>query len=137
MPIDVFEELRTSISRRSSACKHHPPFDRKAETVQIPPGPKEEPADPNGKAAHLEIVPCDVALAPGGSTSFKLRTYDAKGRFLKEVNGELSLLDCQGWTRDPAADVQDDLGLRLFVRHLPPPVCLRIRRDDDATRRAW
>jgi hypothetical protein len=36
-------------------------------------------------------VPADVTLAPGESATFKLRTFDQQGRFLKETKGSFSL----------------------------------------------
>jgi outer membrane protein assembly factor BamB len=37
------------------------------------------------KATHLQIVPADAELAPGKSLSFKLRTFDEDGHFIKEL----------------------------------------------------
>ncbi len=45
-------------------------------------------ADPNRKPAHLQIVPADVVLPPGGSAVFKVRTYDEEGNFLKDAPAE-------------------------------------------------
>src|SRR5436190_838227 len=44
----------------------------------IPPLAKEEPASPNAKPAHLEVVPADVLLEPGESAQFKARAFDDK-----------------------------------------------------------
>jgi outer membrane protein assembly factor BamB len=52
----------------------------------VPPPPKEPPATPDAKPAHLQIVPADVAVNIPASISFKVRTFDADGRFLKELN---------------------------------------------------
>jgi outer membrane protein assembly factor BamB len=52
---------------------------------------QEEPADASAKPTHLQIVPADVALEPGESVPFVARTFDDKGRFLKEVHGQWSL----------------------------------------------
>jgi hypothetical protein len=57
----------------------------------IPPQPKEERASPNAKAAHLQVVPADVLLEPGESAQFKVRAFDDKGRFLKEIPAQWSL----------------------------------------------
>lgn len=38
-----------------------------------------------GKATHLQVVPAEVALAPGESVTFKLRAFDQLGNFVKEV----------------------------------------------------
>src|SRR5436190_1533577 len=55
-----------------------------------PSGPQEPPPDPNGKAAHLQVVPADVTLFPGESASFKARLFDDQGRFLRETQAEWS-----------------------------------------------
>ena len=47
--------------------------------------PKEEPADPAAAPARVQVVPADVVLAPGESVQFTVRTFDAKGRLLKEA----------------------------------------------------
>jgi outer membrane protein assembly factor BamB len=44
-----------------------------------------------GKIAHLQIVPAEVALHSGQSVTFKARTFDADGNFIKEVKAEWSL----------------------------------------------
>jgi outer membrane protein assembly factor BamB len=38
-----------------------------------------------GKPAQLLVYPADVTLAPGGSSNFEVRLYDAKGNFLHEA----------------------------------------------------
>src|SRR5438876_2749339 len=45
-------------------------------------------APSNKPAAHLQIVPADVVLAPGGSASFQARLFDADGNFIKESAAE-------------------------------------------------
>jgi outer membrane protein assembly factor BamB len=62
-----------------------------AKTGEAPAGEKEEPADPNAKPTHLQVFPADVVLEPGTSQEFKARTFDAKGRFLKEVKVKWSV----------------------------------------------
>jgi outer membrane protein assembly factor BamB len=57
----------------------------------IPSPPKEEPASPNAKPAHLQVVPADVLLEPGETAQFKVRAFDDKGKFLKEVQAQWSL----------------------------------------------
>jgi outer membrane protein assembly factor BamB len=56
-----------------------------AKADPIPPAPKEAPADPTAKAAHLQIFPADLVLQPGESATLTVRLYDAKGRFLREA----------------------------------------------------
>jgi outer membrane protein assembly factor BamB len=65
--------------------------DRKGEAGPAPALPAEAPADPNAPPTHLQVFPADVVLHPGQSTSFKARTFDAHGRFLKEVTATWSL----------------------------------------------
>lgn len=57
----------------------------------IPAPRAEEKADPKAKAAWLQVFPADVVLSPGGSTSFKVRLFDDKGRFLREVKADWSV----------------------------------------------
>jgi outer membrane protein assembly factor BamB len=52
---------------------------------------KEEPPPADSKVAHLQIVPADVVLYPGDSANFKVKAYDAQGRFLREVKADWSL----------------------------------------------
>jgi outer membrane protein assembly factor BamB len=51
----------------------------------------EETGSPNAKPAFLHVVPADVLLEPGESAQFKVRAFDDKGRYLKEVGGQWSL----------------------------------------------
>jgi outer membrane protein assembly factor BamB len=60
--------------------------------VALPPSPTETPADPNAMPSHLQVVPADVMLEPGQSATFKARTYDDHGRFLREVEAQWSLI---------------------------------------------
>jgi outer membrane protein assembly factor BamB len=62
--------------------------DHKASSQPPVPLPPEPPADPNAKPAHLQVVPADVVLEPGQSVAFKVRAFDAHGRFLKEVKAD-------------------------------------------------
>jgi outer membrane protein assembly factor BamB len=47
---------------------------------------------PDAKPAHLQVLPADVELRPGESVTFKVRAFDDKGRFLREVQARLSLV---------------------------------------------
>ncbi|MFO0865376.1 MAG: PQQ-binding-like beta-propeller repeat protein [Gemmataceae bacterium] len=49
------------------------------------------PKKSEGPITHLQIVPADVELHPGGSTQFKVFGYDANGVMVKEVSAEWSL----------------------------------------------
>jgi outer membrane protein assembly factor BamB len=50
-----------------------------------------EPAPADATPTHLQVVPADVMLAPGGTATFKARLFDAKGRFLREEKAEWSV----------------------------------------------
>ncbi len=50
----------------------------------IPQMPKEEPADSSQVPSLVQVVPADVVLRPGQSVQFKVRTFDSRGRLLKE-----------------------------------------------------
>jgi outer membrane protein assembly factor BamB len=65
--------------------------EHKATAAKVPSSSQEEPADPNAKPTHLQIVPTDVAVEPGDSVQFTARTFDAKGRFLKELPAQWSV----------------------------------------------
>ena len=45
----------------------------------------------DGGAAHVQVVPADVELAPGGSATFKVRLFDKNGNFLNESPAQWSL----------------------------------------------
>jgi outer membrane protein assembly factor BamB len=55
----------------------------------IPPQPKE--ADGGKKATHLQVVPADVVLSPGGSAEFAVRSFNDKGQLIGEAKGEWTL----------------------------------------------
>lgn len=55
---------------------------------QPPPLPAEPPAKPDAAIAHLQIVPADVVLSKGESVTFRIRAFDAQGRFLREVTAD-------------------------------------------------
>jgi len=52
---------------------------------------KVKEVDPQVKAAHLQVVPADVVVYPGQSVTFKVRAFDDKGRFIREVKADWSL----------------------------------------------
>jgi outer membrane protein assembly factor BamB len=63
--------------------------DHTAKADPLPPVPPEKPAA--NKPSFVQVVPADVAVHPGETVTFKARTYDANGEFLKEVEAEWSL----------------------------------------------
>jgi outer membrane protein assembly factor BamB len=55
-------------------------------------GPLVNGAQTNDRTpAHVQIVPADVVLAPGGSAQFKVRLFDADGNFIRESEAQWSL----------------------------------------------
>src|SRR5206468_6224334 len=44
-----------------------------------------------GPPAHVQVLPADVDVPPGGSVTFKVRLFDAKGEFVTESPAEWSL----------------------------------------------
>src|SRR5262249_14037846 len=45
----------------------------------------------SAKPAPRQLLPADVAVHPGETVSFKVRVFDARGRFLREMDARLSL----------------------------------------------
>ena len=54
--------------------------DHKAEADPLPAWPKEQPGDQ--KVAQVQVVPCDVLLAPGKKQTYKVRVFNARGQLL-------------------------------------------------------
>lgn len=65
--------------------------ERTAQADPIPPPPKEESPAADEKPAQLQVIPADVTLEPGQTASYRVRAFDAHGRFLKEARAEWSL----------------------------------------------
>jgi outer membrane protein assembly factor BamB len=59
--------------------------------VSAPNPPEEAVKVTPGKITQVQVIPADVTLHTGGSTTFKARGFDADGNFIKEVEGEWSL----------------------------------------------
>ena len=57
----------------------------KPESDPIPPAPQEEPVDPAGKPAFIQVRPADLVLRAGQKTNFTAWAFDAKGRPLGQV----------------------------------------------------
>ena len=56
------------------------------------PNPPEPPQNAKpGKIAHLQIVPAEVTLHSGVSTTFTAKAFDADGNFIKEVKPDWTL----------------------------------------------
>jgi outer membrane protein assembly factor BamB len=101
-------------------------FSTSEETICI--GTKEGVSAPNpqetavavspGKIVHVQVLPADVTLYSGSSTTFKARGFDADGNFVKEVEGEWSL---------PAPKSPPS------VKAAPPPIKGAITKDGKLT----
>lgn len=50
-------------------------------------------APAGAQVAHLQIVPSEVVAAPGQPVSFKVRSFDANGRFLREEKPQIWTLE--------------------------------------------
>ncbi|MCA9201041.1 MAG: PQQ-like beta-propeller repeat protein, partial [Planctomycetales bacterium] len=57
----------------------------------IPAPPAETPVSEDQTVAQLQLAPVEVILAPGQSTPYQVRAYNAKGQFLKLVDAEFSV----------------------------------------------
>ena len=97
----------------------------------LPQPPAEEPANPNAKGAHLQIVPADIVLEPGQSAQLKARTFDDHGRLLREVQAQWSLsgplppagvTPAPGKSAGPAPPLQGEITSagKLTVAKTPP-----------------
>ena len=63
----------------------------------------EEPAlKGEGAAAHVQVSPTELTLAPGQSTKLRVRLFDDKGRFLREDKATWSLEGLKGTVTDGA-----------------------------------
>ena len=58
--------------------------------------PPVEKAPAGAKAAHLQVVPAEVALNPGAKQPFVARTFDDKGRLIGETAAEWSAQGLKG-----------------------------------------
>ncbi|HKB42253.1 MAG TPA: PQQ-binding-like beta-propeller repeat protein [Gemmataceae bacterium] len=86
---------------------------------------KAEQTTGEGKPAHLQVVPADVTLPPGGSASFKARLFDEKGNFLREVKAE--------WDVGPMLPVEEVPGLPPPPKINPPPLKGKVASDGKLT----
>ena len=73
----------------------------KAEPSHVSVIPGEQPADKGVVPASLQVVPADVLLKPGDNLQFRVRAFDDKGRYLRDVQGawtpgNLGTIDASG-----------------------------------------
>ena len=61
-------------------------FGKKGATAQVAVQPSPEQRPQPGPAAQLQIIPSEVLLKPGESASFRVRTLDANGFTVQEIN---------------------------------------------------
>jgi outer membrane protein assembly factor BamB len=57
----------------------------RAQSLPIPKRPQQTEPEKVAKVAHLQIVPADVVLAPGGGVAFQVWTFDNEGRYLGKL----------------------------------------------------
>ncbi len=72
------------------------------------PGPAQEPAPTGAAAAKLLVVPAEVSLEQGGSASFRVLAFDAKGRAVAEPQGVTWALEGLAGTVDAAGKLALD-----------------------------
>ncbi len=65
--------------------------DAKPDADPLPPKLQETPKTEDQTVAHIQIAPVEVLLAPGQSTPYQVRAYNAKGQFLKVVPAEFTV----------------------------------------------
>ncbi len=65
--------------------------DTKPDADPLPPKLQETPKSEDQTVAHIQIAPVEVLLAPGQSTPYQVRGYNAKGQFLKVVPAEFTV----------------------------------------------
>jgi outer membrane protein assembly factor BamB len=65
--------------------------DHKPGNAKVPALPPEPLGDAKDKVAHLQVVPADLVLHAGESVNFRVRAFDAHGRFLREETAQWSL----------------------------------------------
>ncbi len=61
-----------------------------------PPAPREPAPAPGAAVAHIQVIPTELLLKPGGAARFRARLYDAQGRFLREEQPAWSLEQLKG-----------------------------------------
>lgn len=96
-----------------------------ARAEPIPAPPAEPKADANAPAAHLQVVPADVTLTPGGSASFRARLFDAQGRFLREAKAE--------WSAVPFTPPPPAPGAAAQPGEPPPPLQGKVSPEGQLT----
>ncbi len=95
----------------------------------------ENPSDPKATPAHIQLVPAEITVQPGAKVSFTVQAFDAKGRFLHDleqatlvVNGIAGHIEQQNVQVAPQAAFQigtinahlGDLTATARMRVIPP-----------------
>lgn len=78
-----------------------------------------------GKPAHLQVVPAEVTLSPGGNATFKAKLFDENGVFLREVKPE--------WSLGPILTVEEVPGLPPPPKISPPALKGELTQDGKLT----
>ncbi len=90
---------RRCISRRRSRCIAwaRPSKNGRDRTPQADPEPAGDKV-----ATQLQVVPCELLMAPGQVQKFRVRTFNSLGQFLEEVPATFTLADlARSTTREP------------------------------------
>jgi outer membrane protein assembly factor BamB len=88
----------------------------KKRSAPLPPLPEKPDNAPAGAAvAHVQVVPADIVVQPGKAQAFKVRLFDAQGRFIREeASAQWSLVGLKGAAANnqftPAADAGAQAG---------------------------
>ncbi|MHB8862257.1 MAG: outer membrane protein assembly factor BamB family protein [Pirellulaceae bacterium] len=75
----------------------------------LPTGPAETPLDADSAVTHLQVVPVESLIASGDKLHLKVRAFNARGQFVKDVQAEFTVegpasVDSTGLlVSDPAA----------------------------------
>jgi hypothetical protein len=62
-----------------------------ATSAQLPLSPAEPTSAQDAVVAHLQVVPVEALLEPGGQQAFTVRAYNANGQFLRNVSCALTV----------------------------------------------
>ncbi len=70
------------------STKHVYCIGSKVKAAALPPVPETVENAPAGAAvAHVQVIPADAVVQPGATQKFRVRSFDDKGRFIREESG--------------------------------------------------
>ncbi|GAB5402493.1 MAG: PQQ-like beta-propeller repeat protein [Aureliella sp.] len=86
----IFDHSRLYVTTANTIyCIANPDVTPDADPMPETPG--ETPKEQDTKVAQIQIAPVEAMLAPGQSTPYQVRSYNAKGQFLGVVDAEFSV----------------------------------------------